>query len=424
MKRFFWTLICLCATLTVVRGQTVKVYDEQIDPMMQIDQAVSQAASGGKYVICQVGGNWCRWCLMFADFIQKDAEIAQVINDNYIYIHVNYVPRKSSPKLMERLDNAGRFGYPVLVVLRQDGTVLHIQDSSLLEEGNGYNRKKVLSFFKNWTPTAVSNKKYNNDVKETTDIERQTLSIFQRPLWVSLFALTAAIVWGWAYPLIKLGFAEFGIAPSMTGSKMLFAGIRFFCSGLIILCVAGSKGKSFRLRKNSDWWYVLLFSLLNTTFHYAFFYFGLSHSEGSRAAILNSISVFMVVILACVFFKSDRMTIRKVIGCVMGFMGILALNLGGKESGHFTWLGDGMIILNATCSAFAALMTRGIDKRVDVFVGTGYSLSLGGLLLVIPGILAGGTLPHVTFVGIIILLLLCGCGNGCGNNFLGNNCGC
>ena len=127
--------------------------------MMQIDQAVSQAASGGKYVICQVGGNWCRWCLMFADFIQKDAEIAQVINDNYIYIHVNYVPRKSSPKLMERLDNAGRFGYPVLVVLRQDGTVLHIQDSSLLEEGNGYNRKKVLSFFKNWTPTAVSNKK-------------------------------------------------------------------------------------------------------------------------------------------------------------------------------------------------------------------------------------------------------------------------
>ena len=159
MKRFFWTLICLCATLTVVRGQTVKVYNEQIDPMMQIDQAVSQAASGGKYVICQVGGNWCRWCLMFADFIQKDAEIAQVINDNYIYIHVNYVPRKSSPKLMERLDNAGRFGYPVLVVLRQDGTVLHIQDSSLLEEGNGYNRKKVLSFFKNWTPTAVSNKK-------------------------------------------------------------------------------------------------------------------------------------------------------------------------------------------------------------------------------------------------------------------------
>lgn len=154
-----WTVVFLCAMLTEIHGQAVKVYDEKIDPMVQIDQAVTQAASGGKYVVCQVGGNWCRWCLMFADFIQKDAEIAQVIKDNYIYIHVNYVPRKSSPKLMERLDNAGRFGYPVLVVLRQDGTVLHIQDSSLLEEGNGYNRQKVLSFFKNWTPTAVSNKK-------------------------------------------------------------------------------------------------------------------------------------------------------------------------------------------------------------------------------------------------------------------------
>lgn len=159
MSRFLWTVVFLCAMLTEIHGQAVKVYDEKIDPMVQIDQAVTQAASGGKYVVCQVGGNWCRWCLMFADFIQKDAEIAQVIKDNYIYIHVNYVPRKSSPKLMERLDNAGRFGYPVLVVLRQDGTVLHIQDSSLLEEGNGYNRQKVLSFFKNWTPTAVSNKK-------------------------------------------------------------------------------------------------------------------------------------------------------------------------------------------------------------------------------------------------------------------------
>ena len=52
-------------------------------------------------------------------------------------------------------------------------------------------------------------------------------SIFQRPAWVVTFALTAAIAWGWAYPLIKLGFGEFGITQEMTGSKMLFAGIRF-----------------------------------------------------------------------------------------------------------------------------------------------------------------------------------------------------
>lgn len=233
-------------------------------------------------------------------------------------------------------------------------------------------------------------------------------SIFQRPLWVALFALTAAVVWGWAYPLIKLGFAEFHITPDMTGSKMLFAGIRFFLSGVIILVVAGKAKRIFAVSKPLDWLYILIFSLLNTTFHYAFFYFGLSHSAGSRAAILNSLSVFSVVILACVFFKSDKMTMRKILGCVIGFAGILALNVGGEDSGQFSFLGDGMIILNALCSAFAALMTRGLSKRVDVFVGTGYGLAVGGLLLVIPGLLFGGTLPSISLWGISILIMLIG----------------
>ena len=231
-------------------------------------------------------------------------------------------------------------------------------------------------------------------------------NIFQRPVWVVVFALTAAIAWGWAYPLIKLGMNEFGILPDMTGSKMLFAGIRFFISGLIILAIAKPTGRQFGVRKTADWWFILLFSLLNTTLHYAFFYFGLSHNAGARSAILNSMSVFTVVIFACLFFKSDRMTMRKAIGCVVGFIGILALNLGGKDSGRFTLLGDGMIILNALCGASASLLTRGLSKRVDVFVGTGYSLSIGGALLVLPGLAAGGTLPVVSITGLVILLLL------------------
>ena len=231
-------------------------------------------------------------------------------------------------------------------------------------------------------------------------------SIFQRPVWVVVFALTAAIAWGWAYPLIKLGMNEFGILPNMTGSKMLFAGIRFFISGLIILTIAKPTGRKFGVRKTADWWFILLFSLLNTTLHYAFFYFGLSHNAGARSAILNSMSVFTVVIFACMFFKSDRMTMRKAIGCVIGFVGILALNIGGKDSGRFTLLGDGMIILNALCGASASLLTRGLSKRVDVFVGTGYSLSIGGALLVLPGLAAGGTLPVVSITGLVILLLL------------------
>lgn len=242
----------------------------------------------------------------------------------------------------------------------------------------------------------------NND----TNNDNTTTSIFQRPVWVTLFALTAAVAWGWAYPLIKLGMAHFAIQSHMTGSKMLFAGIRFCISGLVILAVARASRRRFTLRRAGDAWFVLLYSLLNTTLHYAFFYFGLSHNAGARSAILNSMSVFTVVLLACLFFKSDRLTVRKAVGCVVGFAGILALNIGAEESGGFTLLGDGMIILNALCGASASLLTRGLGRRMDVFVGTGYSLAVGGALLVVPGLLCGGSLPVVSVAGIVDLALL------------------
>lgn len=233
-------------------------------------------------------------------------------------------------------------------------------------------------------------------------------SIWQRPVWVAIFAFTAAFAWGWAYPLIKLGFAEFGITPDQTGSKMLFAGVRFAISGLIILAMAKGAHRSFVMSTGvRGWTFILIFALLNTSIHYACFYIGLSHSAGSRAAILNSLSVFTLVILACVAYPStDRLNASKVVGCVLGFVGILALNIGGADSGGFTWLGDGMIIGNALCSAAAGLMTRKMNRHIDVFVGTGYSLLVGGILLAIPGLAIGGTVPMVTAWGIVILLLL------------------
>ena len=163
-KKLFLAIVAVLFGLTANAQKALKkVYNENINPIEQIDQAVAKAKSEGKFVICQVGGNWCPWCLKFADFIEKDTTISKMIADNFEYIHVNYNPRKSQGEeklaqgraLMKRLNNAGRFGYPVFVVLDEEGRILHIQDSGLLEEGEGYNQKKVLSFFKNWTPKAV-----------------------------------------------------------------------------------------------------------------------------------------------------------------------------------------------------------------------------------------------------------------------------
>ena len=154
-----------------------KLYDEDLNPIVQINEAIAKAQSERKFVICQVGGNWCPWCLRFADFITNDTTISRIIDESFVYIHVNYNPRKSegaektalTQAMLKRLNNPERFGFPVLVVLDEKGKVIHIQDSSYLEgndpetdehlgEGNqvlGYNQEKVLRFFKNWTPKAV-----------------------------------------------------------------------------------------------------------------------------------------------------------------------------------------------------------------------------------------------------------------------------
>ena len=166
MKRIL-TLVLLTMLLPFLAGAQEglkKVYDETIDQNVQIDQALKQAKAEGKFVVCQVGGNWCPWCLRFADFITKDAEISKLIDKNFVYIHVDYSPKnykdnpekkKRAEKMMKRLGNPGRFGFPVFVVLDAKGNVLHIQDSSFLEQGQGYDKEKVVRFFKNWTPAAV-----------------------------------------------------------------------------------------------------------------------------------------------------------------------------------------------------------------------------------------------------------------------------
>lgn len=169
MKRLLITAILMVMTVMTITAQTAlkKVYNENIDPMEQIDEALVKAKANGKYVVCQVGGNWCPWCLRFADFAEKNQIVNKVINDNFVYIHVNYNPRKAggeeaakkAAKLMQRLDNPARFGFPVFVVLDANGKVLHTQDSSFLEEEKSYSEKKVLRFFNNWTPAAVENKK-------------------------------------------------------------------------------------------------------------------------------------------------------------------------------------------------------------------------------------------------------------------------
>jgi thiol:disulfide interchange protein len=148
-------LSLMAAMATGVWAQAPKVYDEGVDAMEQIREATALAQKTGRYVMCQVGGNWCPWCLRFAEFATKDSVIAPLMAENYVYIHVNYSKGNKNLEAMYYLGNPGRFGYPAFVVLNEKGVPIHIQESESLEEGKGYSRKRVEKFLRLWNKEAV-----------------------------------------------------------------------------------------------------------------------------------------------------------------------------------------------------------------------------------------------------------------------------
>ena len=155
MKKIILVLVALFALQVSAYAQR-KPYDENLNAMEQIDNAVKKAAEEGKYVLCQVGGNWCPWCIRFAEYADTNAAVHKIIEDNFVYIHINWSKANKNPEAMKRLANPARFGFPVFVILDREGRPIHIQNSAYLEEGKGYSEKKVSEFLLNWTEKAVT----------------------------------------------------------------------------------------------------------------------------------------------------------------------------------------------------------------------------------------------------------------------------
>lgn len=249
--------------------------------------------------------------------------------------------------------------------------------------------------------------------------------LFEKKPYSLLLAASTAVVWAFAFPLIKLGITEFAIAPNDTGAKTLFAGIRFFAAGLIVLLAAPNRAvvrpqptnrSVARRSSNRDepshgaltLCLVLLLGLVNTALHYFCYYIGLSNQSGSRSAVIDSLSSFILILSACAVFRDEKMTRRKAAGCVLGFGGILLVNAGGGASAGFSLMGDGMLMLSAVFSAAGGLLTRIVTKRTSANMATGISLAFGGLLLMAAGALMGGRLSMPTPRGLFILCCLVG----------------
>ena len=161
-------LITLITTIILVIGiqsisaqevkQVVKIYNPEANAKEDISKAVEKAKAEGKHVMVQIGGNWCSWCLLFHKYINEEADIKETIEDNFVFMLLNYSQENKNAELMAKYNNPGRMGYPVFLILNGDGQLIHTQDSGLLEEGKGYNKTKVMTFLKNWTKAAVDPK--------------------------------------------------------------------------------------------------------------------------------------------------------------------------------------------------------------------------------------------------------------------------
>lgn len=130
-----------------------KLYDENENAKEKLETAIKQAQKEGKHILIQMGGNWCKWCLRFDEFVKNNNEISKILEENYVVLHLNY--NKKDFETLERLEHPERFGFPVIIILDQNGKRLHTQNSYYLEEGESYHAKKVLSCFADWTPKAI-----------------------------------------------------------------------------------------------------------------------------------------------------------------------------------------------------------------------------------------------------------------------------
>jgi thioredoxin-related protein len=143
-----------------VKAQPVTIYHPEADAKAEIQQATVKANAENKHVFLQIGGNWCPWCIKFHNFVNDHKEIQDYVNQNFVVLKVNYSKENKNLDVLEKLNFPQRFGFPVFVILDGAGKRIHTQNSAYLEENEGYSEKKVLEFFKHWSPAALTPDNY------------------------------------------------------------------------------------------------------------------------------------------------------------------------------------------------------------------------------------------------------------------------
>lgn len=217
--------------------------------------------------------------------------------------------------------------------------------------------------------------------------------VFTNKHYVTWLSILCCILWGSAFPVLKIGFEELKIDSSDIYSKMVFAGFRFLIAAVLVFIFYICSYKDFPKIKKNDLSKLFVFGILGTTLQYFFFYNGLANTTGIKASVIGSSGIFFIIIFAHFWSKDDKMNYRKISGLILGFIGIIIVNWSKNDSTvnffNFKFVGEGFLILNGLASAFATLYGKKVSSQMNPVIANGYQLFLGSIVLIGIGLIGG-----------------------------------
>lgn len=117
--------------------------------------------------------------------------------------------------------------------------------------------------------------------------------------------------------------------------------------------------------------------------------------------------MFVAILIAALVFKQEKLTAVKLLGSILGFCGIVLVNLTGAELDfNFQMQGEGMIILSTICYGISSALIRVYGKDENPIVLSSYQFALGGFVMIVIGYLTGGRLNVWTGKGMAIVIYL------------------
>lgn len=233
-------------------------------------------------------------------------------------------------------------------------------------------------------------------------------SLYGHKIYSIVFALIVCFFWGSLYPCVAAGDDLFGYDPKHIPSVMLFAGLRFLVCGIVMVAGVSMHDKKVKLPDKTSILPILLVSLTTIIIHYTFQYMGVSLIEvnaSSKSAILKQIGYLFISCFAFLFVKDDKFSIRKVIGGILGFCGIIVVNLDGLQ--FSIGMGEICIICASLLSVAGTVISKHVYKKLDTSYVVAYSQFIGGIILTLAGLALGGKMSTINTSSILLLAYMC-----------------